>query len=96
MKHLFLYAAVFTALAIPCRPAHAQIDRRTLKPAMESINLYLSQKAAVNQTVDIDTFFITKRSIKVHLNGAISDYPLRDSELRFMENVLRSPLPARC
>ena len=96
MKHLFLYAAVFTALAIPCRPAHAQIDRRTLKPAMESINLYLSQKAAVNQTVDIDTFFITKRSIKVHLNGAISDYPLRDSDLRFMENVLRSTLPARC
>ena len=85
--------AVLTALAVFCQDADAQPDHRTLKPAIDSINTYLSRKAAVNRTVDIDTVLINKHSIEVRLNDAISDYPLRAVDLQFMTDAIRSSLP---
>ena len=87
--------AVFTAFALFCQNADAQPDCLTLKPAIDSINSYLSQKASVGKTVKIDTFFIDRHSIKVHLNKTISDYPLRDRDLKFMEDAVRSSLSGR-
>ena len=97
MKHTatIYTAAVIAALTLLCRPAFAQPDCLTLKPAIDSINSYLSQKASVGKTVKIDTFFIDRHSIKVHLNKTISDYPLRDRDLKFMEDAVRSSLSGR-
>lgn len=94
MKILPRYiTAVFTAFALLYQNADAQPDCLTLKPAIDSINTYLSRKATVNRTVDIDTLLINKRSIEVHLNDAISDYPLRAVDLQFMTDAVRSSLP---
>lgn len=65
--------------------------------AVDSINRYFAGKATVTSKVAIDTFFIKKvkkaSHIEIHFKESISEYPLRDTDIIAITDIIRNNLP---
>ena len=95
----FPAAAALTILAA-CLAFNAEAQNVTsLSPAVDSINRYMAGKAAVKGVIKIDTFFISdkKHEVDIRFRKSISDYPLRDTDLEHIAEIIRPclPVPAR-
>lgn len=86
-KILALAAAL---CCLPLQNAYAKIDRQTFSCAIDSINRYMQAKAAEIRKIDIDTFYIKGNRAEIHLNSAVSDYPIRDIDIQVITNILES------
>lgn len=93
-----LVAAALTLMtAISQYNADAQVRVSSLSDAVESINGYMASKATVKAAIAIDTLFISddQKSVEICFKKSISDYPLRDNDLKHFKDLIRSCLPTR-
>lgn len=93
MKYILLALLASAMLCLPVSSIHAQPDRQALLLSIDSINSYLSGKAAVTAAVKLDTFRFNGNRLDIHLNSAIADYPLRDKDIKTLKDIIRLSLP---
>lgn len=89
-------AALAVVAALSLYNADAQVCVSSLSHAVESINGYMAQKASVKAAIAIDTLLISDehKSIEIRFKKSISDYPLRDKDLKHFTELIRPCLPA--
>ena len=94
MVRLITAAALLftTAASLTCLHARDGLDR-IIPQVADSINAYMSEKASVSGTISIDSYNIYKKRMDVHLSRAVSEYPLRDSDISNIEDIIRDLLP---
>ena len=87
-------AALFLASAVFFN-ADAQVSVRSMATAGDSINRYMSRRASVQGGISVDTVFVHSERLEVNIRfgKSIADYPLRDNDLAFIEDIIRRYLP---
>ncbi|HIZ85866.1 MAG TPA: N-acetylmuramoyl-L-alanine amidase [Candidatus Coprenecus stercoravium] len=87
----YLLSAIFAAAA--CGISWAESETAALRLHADSVNAYLSKKASITSTVEVDTFYIKGRCLEICLTNTVKDYPLRAEDISAMEDILRTRLP---
>ena len=87
-------AALFLASAVFFN-ADAQVSVRSMATAVDSINRYMSHRASVQGGISVDTVFVhsERQEVNIRFGKSIADYPLRDNDLAFIEDIIRRYLP---
>ena len=76
-------------------PLHSQSIKAQFKPMADSINIRLSGRATIGK-VKIDTIkVIRNRQLNVICGSSLSDYPLRDADIRMMYEVGKALMPSK-
>lgn len=92
-----LVAALLLCAGFPFQSSSQTLRVRDLDVAADSINRYLSRRAAVTPKILIDTFFIKKdrkeQVIEIHFKESISEFPIRDKDLNAITGIIRNSLP---
>lgn len=73
----------------PLRP-----DASLLQPAIDSVEAYLRGKAVVYGRIRVqEVSFSDRRTLTVRCNRTLSEYPIRDKDVRAIYTILRNQLP---
>ena len=77
--------------------AQIRVSSASMLPAVDSINRYLKSRATVKAKVVLDTILISdqQKSVDVRFRKSISDYPLRDKDIKHFTDIIRRQLPSR-
>lgn len=87
-----LAAASFLILAVA--PVYSQSVKEQFQPIADSINVRLAGRATIGR-VKMDSIKIVRnRQLNIICGPSLSDYPLRDGDIRMMYEVTKSMLPS--
>lgn len=94
MKAIRIIPTLILAM-LAAAPLHSQSIKAQFKPMADSINTRLSGRATIGK-VKIDTInVIRNRQLNVICSSSLSDYPLRDADIRMMYEVGKALMPSK-
>lgn len=96
LKNIRRIITIITLNLIICSvPSFGQIPIKTFDPAIDSISSLLNERAEIGYKLKIQKIKIRKKTIEIYCNKAISDSPIRKSDIKKIEKEFKIRLPKK-